>query len=77
MRRKDGKSTFSESLDNVERMFPHLSLDDQFGFIETYKPKFKALGDRFQRKIVLQLMDYLEKQMYQNLDDWLRSEMSR
>lgn len=71
-----GKTSFSKSLDNVERMFPGLSLDEQFAFIEDFKPKFKEIESKFQRNLVMQLMDYLEKQMYKNLDDWLRSEMS-
>ncbi|MET0752135.1 MAG: hypothetical protein ABWZ66_02130 [Pyrinomonadaceae bacterium] len=70
------KTSFSESLDSVERKFFSLDLDGQFEFLEWFKPFAEGIKDGFRRSIVSSLARYLEKKMMKNLDDWLRSEMS-
>lgn len=64
-----------KALDSLERKFHYLSLDEQFDFLEYFKPKAERLKDK-RGESAVQLSNYLETQMFKNLDDWLRLEMS-
>lgn len=73
MKRQIGKpQTFSESLDSLEAKFFNLNLDEQFAFIEWFRPFIAEMKDEFRRSVVGQLCDYLEKEMNKNLDGWLK-----
>jgi hypothetical protein len=68
------QKSFSESLNSIENKFPRMTLDEQFAFMEWFKPFVADLKDEFRKFVVSQLCDYLEKEMNKNLVDWLESE---
>ena len=67
--------TFSESLDFIEQGFLRMTLDEQFDFLEYFKPIVQRTEDKFRRSLMKQLAQYLEKEMIKNLNTWLNSEM--
>lgn len=68
------KTTFSEYLDKLEQDFLKMSLDGQFDFLEHFKPIVAEMSE-FRKFVVGQLAEYLEKQMNNNLNNWLESEI--
>lgn len=67
--------TFSESLNYIEQGFLKMSLDEQFDFLEYFKPVVKRTKGKFRKFVVRQLAESLEKEMMKNLNSWLESEM--
>jgi hypothetical protein len=67
--------TFSESLNFIEQGFLRMTLDEQFDFLEYFKPIVKGTKGKFRKSVMKQLAQYLEKQMMKNLNSWLKSEI--
>lgn len=67
--------TFSESLNFIEQGFLRMTLDEQFDFLEYFKPIVKRTKGKFRKFVVRQLAESLEKEMIKNLNSWLKSEL--